>query len=356
VAGGHEFTGREISALDTEQVKRVANRSAAAGLPIAVVGVFSAVNPEHERRVAEICSEVAGPAHPISLSSEIGSIGFLERENATILNSALTDIARKATGSFEEAVREACGPARRYFTQNDGTLMPLEYALRYPSLMLASGPANSMRGAAYLSGSSDGIVIDVGGTTTDIGVLVHGFPREAPLAVEIGGVRTNFRMPDVVSLALGGGTIVRQEKGRIRLGPESVGFELTKQALAFGGAVSTFTDVAIVLGHAKLGAHRPEMDAEMAAEAYALAMQRLERGVERMRPSSESLPPLPLVAEACFCRNACKTGPFSVPLTSWLPMPSEPPSPKSAAASTAWSQSETEGRENCATRSRRRRA
>ena len=286
IAGGHEFTGKELSALDVEAVKRTADDAARAGLSIAVVGVFSAVNPDHEQRVAEVCARVAGPDHPVSLSREIGSIGFLERENATILNAALADIARVATTSFEEAVHAACGPARCYLTQNDGTLMALDYAVRYPSLILASGPANSMRGAAYLAGVSEGLVIDVGGTTTDIGILVRGFPREAPFAVEIGGVRTNFRMPDVVSLPLGGGTIVRQKGNQVRLGPDSVGFRLTDEALAFGGTVSTFTDAAIVLGRATLGDHSPAMSESTAAAAYAMAMDLVERGLERMRPSS----------------------------------------------------------------------
>ena len=76
-------------------------------------------------------------------------------------------------------------------------------------LTIGSGPANSIRGAAYLTGRSDAIVVDVGGTSTDVGVLVDGFPRESSFGVEIGGVRTNFRMPDLVTIALGGGTVVR---------------------------------------------------------------------------------------------------------------------------------------------------
>ncbi|MEZ4571318.1 MAG: hydantoinase/oxoprolinase family protein [Thermomicrobiales bacterium] len=93
-----------------------------------------------------------------------------------------------------------------FFSQNDGTLMALEYATRYPILTVASGPANSIRGAAFLSRLEDAIVVDVGGTSTDIGILVKGFPRESSIAVDIGGVRTNFRMPDLISIALGGGT------------------------------------------------------------------------------------------------------------------------------------------------------
>ena len=76
-------------------------------------------------------------------------------------------------------------------------------------LTFASGPTNSMRGAAYLSGLQEAIVVDVGGTTTDVGALTRGFPRQAALAIEVGGVRTNFRMPDVHATGLGGGSLVR---------------------------------------------------------------------------------------------------------------------------------------------------
>ena len=100
--------------------------------------------------------------------------------------------------------------------------MALEHAVRFPVLTIGSGPANSLRGAAYLTGRDDGIVVDVGGTSTDIGVLVGGFPRESSQAVEIGGVRTNFRMPDIVSIAVGGGTIVRDGA----IGPDSVAWRI----------------------------------------------------------------------------------------------------------------------------------
>src|SRR5207245_2843994 len=95
-----------------------------------------------------------------------------------------------------------------YLTQNDGTVMLAATAEAFPVYSFASGPTNSMRGAAFLSGLSDAIVIDVGGTTSDIGSLRHGFPREANNVVEVGGVRTLFRMPDLLSVGLGGGSLV----------------------------------------------------------------------------------------------------------------------------------------------------
>jgi N-methylhydantoinase A/oxoprolinase/acetone carboxylase beta subunit len=91
-------------------------------------------------------------------------------------------------------------------------------------LTFASGPTNSMRGAAYLSGLKNALVADIGGTTTDIGVLTKGFPRESANAVDIGGVRTNFRMPDVLSVGLGGGSLVRRCGDSTEVGPASAGY------------------------------------------------------------------------------------------------------------------------------------
>ena len=90
-------------------------------------------------------------------------------------------------------------------------------------------------------------------TTTDLGVISNGFPRESSVAVTIGGVRTNFRMPDVISIGLGGGSIVREKNGLVTVGPDSVGYEITKKALCFGGNTLTATDIAVKLGMADIG-------------------------------------------------------------------------------------------------------
>src|SRR5207247_9604967 len=137
-------------------------------------------------------------------------------------------------------------PLPIYLTQNDGTVMLASLAQRYPVYSFASGPTNSMRGAAFLSRLSDAIVIDVGGTTTDIGCLRQGFPREANNAVEVGGVRTLFRMPDLLSLGLGGGSHVSTNP--LAVGPLSVGYQLTERARVFGGDELTATDVAVAAG------------------------------------------------------------------------------------------------------------
>ncbi|GAA1672281.1 hydantoinase/oxoprolinase N-terminal domain-containing protein [Nonomuraea maheshkhaliensis] len=246
VPGGHYVDGREISSLDLDAVRRFLDGVRADA--VAVTGVFSPADDGHERAVAELVRAEYGL--PVSVSHEIGSLGLLERENATVLNAALYGVAAHVTDALVTALAERGLGARPYLAQNDGTLMTLEHAARLPVSTIGSGPANSLRGAAYLSGVPDAIVVDVGGTSTDLGVLIGGFPRESAAAVEIGGVLTNFRMPDILAIALGGGTVARSGG----VGPDSVGYRIAREALVFGGTTATMTDAAVAAGRVPAGA------------------------------------------------------------------------------------------------------
>ena len=257
---------------------------------IAISCVFSTVRNDHELEAAKLCREVMGEDVHISVSSEIGSMGLIERENATILNAALWQVAERFTEGFAKSLRdEGIINADVYLSQNDGTLMTMEHARRYPILTVACGPTNSIRGASYLSQLKDAIVVDVGGTTTDLGVIQNGFPRESSVAVTIGGVRTNFRMPDVISIGLGGGSIVRvRDDGSVTVGPDSVGYEITKKALVFGGDTMTATDIAVRLGMVELGdkskvANIPQ---ETADKAMAVIRALVEDSVDAMKVSN----------------------------------------------------------------------
>lgn len=290
--GGHEFDGRELNDLDEAEVRETVARFDHVEA-FAVTSVFSPVRDDHEARVAELIREEVGNDVSVSLSNEIGSVGLLERENATTLNAALTSVAAEAASAFLDAMDERGVDARLYFGQNDGTLMSVDYALEYPIFTVASGPSNSVRGAAYLSEVEDGIIVDVGGTTTDVGAVTDGFPRESSVAVEIGDVKTNFRMPDLISLGLGGGSRVRAEDGAVAVGPESVGYELTEVSQVFGGDVLTATDVAVAAGVADVGTAAPSVDEGTVAEARAYVREAVERAVDRMKTDPE---PVPVVA------------------------------------------------------------
>ena len=180
--------------------------------------------------------------------------------------------------------------------------MSVDYALRYPIFTIASGPANSIRGAAYLSQVRDAIVIDIGGTTTDIGILQKGFPRESALAVEIGGVRTNFRMPDLLSIGLGGGSLVHQ-RPRSSVGPDSVGYRLTEEALVFGGQQMTATDLAVAAGQAQLGdpARVASLPVSLCEAGLAYISRCLADSIDRMKLTADPVPVIVVGGGSILC-------------------------------------------------------
>lgn len=149
-----------------------------------------------------------------------------------------------------------------------------------------------MRGAAFLSGVADAIVVDIGGTTSDVGSLHKGFPRQATVAVEVGGVRTNFRMPDVFSIGLGGGSHVVETEAGIKVSPTSVGYRIITEALIFGGSTLTTSDVVVASGREKLGdpAKVAHLSPDLIARTQARIMAMLEDCVERSRLSPNPCP------------------------------------------------------------------
>jgi N-methylhydantoinase A/oxoprolinase/acetone carboxylase beta subunit len=289
--GGYDFNGKEISSLDEQELLNAAADMRKKQLrSVAITSVFSPVNADMEKRAAEIL-QVELPDAYVTLSSEIGRIGLLERENAAIMNASLRELAATVIASFDRALGELKIEAPVYISQNDGTLMSSDYAERYPVLTFASGPTNSMRGAALLSNVKDGVVVDVGGTTSDVGFLSGGFPREAASEVEIAAVRTNFRMPDIISIGLGGGSIVRPQEGP-SIGPDSVGYELKRRALVFGGDTLTATDIAVAAGLAELGdrGRAAEVDSETVSAALAEITRLIERAVDKIKTSADLCP------------------------------------------------------------------
>ena len=170
--------------------------------------------------------------------------------------------------------------------------MDAAYAERFPVLTFASGPTNSIRGAAFLSGVAEAIGVDIGGTTSDVGALHKGFPRPATVAVEVGGVRTNFRMPDVFSFGLRGGSLVVDGPRGVAVGPRSVGYRLTTDALVFGGTTLTTSHIVVAAGRAFLGDHTKvtHLDPGLIARTEARIADMLEAAVERSRLSPEPLP------------------------------------------------------------------
>ncbi len=292
IRGGYLYDGRPLANLDDDQIDAVVKDLKGKRISaVAISSAFSPMIPQPEFQVADKI-RAAIPDIRITLSHKIGRLGILERENAALLNSALLQFADNIVDSFSEALTKRGLNCQFFVSQNDGTLMDAEFARNFPALTFASGPTNSLRGASKLTSLDNAIVVDIGGTTSDIGVLQDGFPRESNVVIEVGGVRTNFRMPDILAIGLGGGSIVADD-GR-RIGPQSVGHRLVEEALVFGGETLTATDLIVATGRVSIGdAERvATLDREIVTNGSATILRMLDEGIERMKPSSQ---PLPLV-------------------------------------------------------------
>jgi N-methylhydantoinase A/oxoprolinase/acetone carboxylase beta subunit len=295
VRGGKEYDGRDVVPLDEEAIRGACKKIKGRADSIAITGVFSPMIPDQEERAAEIIREELGDI-PITLSNHIASISLLERENSTILNASVITVMRKAVEALKKAAKERGIEAPLFIVQNDGTVMSADYAVNYPIFTVASGPAASVRGAVYLSGIDNGVVVDIGGTSTDVAYIVNGFPRESSITVTIGGVKTNIRCPDLMSIALGGGTIVKTKGNEvIAHGPESVGYNLVKLGKSFGGPIITTHDIAVARGilDKKLDIFDTDfaphidkvkaLDKDLVEAAYNIIKNTLEVAVDQMK-------------------------------------------------------------------------
>ena len=249
-----------------------------------MIAVFGTSYPDDEAQVAQWL-RAENPKLQVTMSHRIGRFGILERENATLLNAMLRPLAERTVAGFQAAV-----PANLFISQNDGTAMRAESAATLPIFTVASGPTNSLRGAGILASLDEAIVIDVGGTTTDVGVLRAGYPQPAGLDLSIAGVRTNFRMPDLSSIGVGGGSLIDADSGVV--GPQSVGFRITDEALVFGGRQLTLTDIAVAAGRAEIGdrARVNGLDASLIARVDAHLRARLSRLLENYDRLDRKLP------------------------------------------------------------------
>lgn len=302
IDGGFTCDGKAITPFNKLQAKAAAKQLIDQGAEaIAIVGVFSPLFGGQENECAEAVYEVAGSEFPVSLSHQIGGVGFIERENAAILNCALKKSIRTC---FEhlETVKQRCGlQVPLWITQNDGSMIDLKRAMDFPLLTISSGPTNSFIGASKLSGAKDAIIVDIGGTSTDIGMIKNGYPKRSMHNVNIGGVNLNFRMPDVLALAIGGGSYVSLQQGTVAVGPQSCGKQLMHEAQLFGGSSLTLTDAAFTAGLLQIAAARPiSLSKNDADKVIAHVIGKIQYGIKRMQGGNESIPVIAVGGGAPF--------------------------------------------------------
>jgi len=291
VHGGANFDGSSYAEINEAEVRRVAEDIRRRTISsVAVSTPYAPLRPDIEERLESIIAEFC-PGVSVTRSGAVGGLGLIDRENAAVINASLVPLARRLVASLRHAVAELGINAAIYISQNDGTLITMEEAVRHPVFTCSAGPTNSIRGAAFLSGLSDAVVIDVGGTTTDVGYVTKGFPKETALQNLIGGVRTNMRMPDVLSVALGGGSIITVGNG-MAIGPLSVGHRLGTEALVFGGKTLTASDVAVAAGAADFGdrgrvSHLSQDTVQAIMNQMSIIV---EESIDRIKTSSAPVP------------------------------------------------------------------
>jgi N-methylhydantoinase A/oxoprolinase/acetone carboxylase beta subunit len=299
VDGGLHIDGSQESPIVESQVVARCAEIRALGLSsVVIAGVFSPIDEifQQEEQVRMIVSQEL-PNVEVICSHEVANIGFLERENASILNAAILKYAKRTVNGFRRAMRSLELTCPLFLTQNDGTLLDAAAAAKFPIRTFASGMTNSMRGAAYLAAhdtrKASAIVVDIGGTTSDVGVLLpSGLPRQASAFVTVAGVRMNYAMPHLHSIGLGGGTVVREDtNGKVTVGPDSVGHYLTRDALVFGGTVLTASDIAVASGKAEIGdsSYVSHLKSEQIADAQRSIKTLLERAIDVIKTSPDPM-------------------------------------------------------------------
>lgn len=294
VLGGHHTDGSKIGSLSKMEVKEACLKLKEKGaLGLAVVSPFSPLIKDHELECMDIIQDALGPDFPVTLSSEIGGIGLIERENGALLNAALKETMKKELLLIESLKEELKLKAPFYLTQNNGSLITFSEASEKPILTISSGPTNSFIGASRLANLQEAIVLDIGGTSTDIGIVNNGFPTKSFELANIGGVPLNFRMPDVEALSIGGGSLIRQGAEEPLIGPDSVGKELFMKSKAFGGDVLTLTDVCLKLKLFEMkdaSLQKIPLTKSMAKLILTLVQTSIQKSIEKIRGLKTDFP------------------------------------------------------------------
>lgn len=306
VSGGLHIDGSQESPVVEMEVVRQCKVIRERGIKsIVIAGVYSPIdtNFRQEDYVRSIVQRELGDVD-IVCSHEVSNIGFLERENAAILNASIVRFARRTVRGFRAVMKRLNLDCGLFLTQNDGTLVDAVSAARLPIRTFSSGATNSMRGAAYLGGldversgkRTSTLVIDIGGTTSDIGMLLpSGFPRQASAYVTVAGVRVNYSVPHLESIGLGGGSIVRvnEEQDQVTVGPDSVGYMITKVSRIFGGHTLTATDITLATHKSfKIGDYKlvENVFPSVSFRAEEKIKSMLENLVDIMKTSANPLP------------------------------------------------------------------
>jgi N-methylhydantoinase A/oxoprolinase/acetone carboxylase beta subunit len=222
VGGGHTVSGRERVPLNTLHLEHAISSMLGKVDAIVVSSIFSVHNPEHEEFARRMILERSGclvvAGH--DLTSELG---IKERTITAILNAKLIPIIGEFLTGVEVSLRKRNIEGQIMVFKGDGSMMSLAVARERPVETILSGPAASLMGGRLLSKLDNCIVVDIGGTSTDIAYLDRGFPRITKEGATVGNWRTRVKAIDIWTSGLGGDSDVQMDShGRIEIGPERV--------------------------------------------------------------------------------------------------------------------------------------
>ncbi len=220
--GGHDHTGAAIQPLNLDLLAREATALKETVSAFAVASAFAVRNPAHEIEARDIITKATGK--PVTLSTELtSSLDAPRRALTAVLNARLISRISLLVDAVGIAMRALNISCPLMVVKGDGSLALAENIALRPIETVLSGPAASLVGAKWLSGLDDFIMSDIGGTTTDIGILQDGRPRVAEEGAEVGGWRTMVRAIDVTTIGLGGDSEVSIAlDGALQIGPQRI--------------------------------------------------------------------------------------------------------------------------------------
>ncbi len=244
--GGLDHRGVEVSPLRLDRMRETVRAWHAKGVnAFACVGRFSPRNPAHEQAMARIVAEAA-PGAAVTLGHRIsGELNFPRRIVSAYYNSAVLGLHNRFLDAVQDMLERRGLKAPVHLLRADGGAVPVEASRQLPVHSLLSGPAASVMGVmAVLPDVDTGCILlmDMGGTTTDLAVLVDGSPVVDQDGMRLNGRRTLARALHTVSIGVGGDSLLTVRDGRVQVGPVREG-----PAMAFGGSRATLLDALNVL-------------------------------------------------------------------------------------------------------------
>ena len=222
IEGGHGVNGKEVKAIDLDAAREAVLSMKGKVGAIAISGIFSVRNPEHELAVQKIVTELLDL--PVVCAHNLTrELGVYERTLTAVLNARLIPVVTELLSSVKIAMDEKNIYCPLMVVRGDGSLMSEEQAKNKPIETILSGPASSVMGAIFLAGEKDALVLDMGGTTTDITVLKNGAPKLCVTGAKVGGWQTMVESAEIFTYGLGGDSYIRlNDDGTLVLDPQRV--------------------------------------------------------------------------------------------------------------------------------------